>query len=499
MADQDRAAYTVVREGNFFDRMYYLYHRLGIQNNLLVSARYVPTSGGGRLSRAQVTAALKQVVEAHSGLAAVAVPRPSPKKGNHRLHVALLHRIDLDACVEFLDDEEPGPEFFSRLHNQWDWVADEPEMPWWKVYVLDGQDVVFLYHHGMADGLSGMTFHKTFLRALNSLSPDGAVSTEKVLTIDPSKTALFPHTTTLSKHKASILFSVWEHIKYVIFRLWFGKTLLFNDLPPSKPYLASATEVATPGQQAVTRVSSVRVSAKKMGTILAACRKNQTTFTPLLATMFLVTFAAEVFPNAAAGISSCPYSLFPYLRMPKLAGVEKLDGVMTNGAAATFEKHYLKKYRDAMVGTGKEGKALDIDAAWRLTREYRQYMQTYMPERGMLAWIGCELLGADIEDFVNQGLSSIGNLMKMIFSVSNIGAFAMADEPPAQAAWRVDDLQFSVAASNGNHGYHGFKFAVAGVKGGDTIINCSCEEDVVTREMAEQVLALTMEKIEAMI
>lgn len=106
-----------------------MYHRLGIQSNVAASARYASINGNERLSRASVVAALKQVVDAHSMLSTVGVQRPSANKGKHRVHIAMLHQINVEECVEFLEGVEPSPEFFEKVHNQWDWLEDEPTRP----------------------------------------------------------------------------------------------------------------------------------------------------------------------------------------------------------------------------------------------------------------------------------------------------------------------------------------------------------------------------------
>ena len=483
--------------------MYYLYHRLGIMNDIIVSARYSSVHADQKLTRASVLAALKQVVEAHSMLSVVAVPRPSAKKGKHRLHDAMLHRINLEECVEFLDGVEAGPQFFEKLHNQWNWTDDEPTRPWWKVYVLDGRDVVFVFHHLVCDGLSGMTFHRTFIKALNSLPPDITNSSplENIVTFDPSKTKLFPLAITLSRHKPNFLELIYFHLFFIFMRLIYGKKVLFADLPRAKPYLTSYDAVATPDQRTITNVSTFRISSEKMGSILAACRKHKTTFTPLLNVMCLVTFAAETFPKAKVGMSAYAYSIIKHVNMPKLEGIERRDGVMANLAGGSQHPHFLGQYRDCMVDMGSGQKALDTTSAWELVQSYGQLMQDFMPNRGMRNWSACALIGPNLEDYASQGLSSVGPLMSMTFTNSNLGVFTLGNDEDevVKRPWMIDDFQWSVPAANGNQGSRGFKFSVAGIKGGDTVINLTYEEGIVSREMAETVLKSTMEKIEAML
>lgn len=513
MTDAHNQSYTLVREGSesptrfqcthanradFYDRMYYLFHRLGIQSNIILSARYSPSHGNGKLQREHVFAALKEVIAAHPALSVVAVRRPTSKRGKHNVHVAILHRIDIAQCVEFLDDEEQGARFLEKVHNEWEWLEDEPTKPWWKVYVLGGREVVFVYHHLICDGLSGMTFHRTFIKALNAIPPDGPLSTETVIARDPSKVTLFPLSTTIAKHKPNVLEVLYTALKFLLLRVIFRMRVLFADLPPAKPYLKSVSAVATPEQRTVTLVASARIDGETMAAVVEACRRNNTTFVPLLAVAILVTFAVDIFPEAWFGCSCYAYGIAKYLRMPKLEGVHARDGLMVNAASAGHAIHRLQPYRNAMADGGH---TVDKTVAWGLVREYGEDMKAYMPHRGMRTWIGCTQSPPDLEGFISQAMPFVGHLQSMVFQISSLGAFEAgeAEEPEARPAWRIDDCQFSAPAMNGNIDCHGFKFQIAGVKGGDTVINLSSEEGVVSREVMQRVLDLTVEKIKAMV
>ncbi|KAM5348793.1 hypothetical protein ACJ41O_008616 [Fusarium nematophilum] len=428
--------------------MFYLYHRLGTQSNILVSARYVP-NGSTKLSRDTVAAALLTVVEVHPRLRIVSVRRPSSNRGKHQLHNAVLHRIDLDSA---------GPEFFEKVHNQWDWTDDGPTRPWWKVYVLDGRDAVFIFHHGLADGASGMTFHRTFLRALNAMPAGGPGYLDSTMTLDPATAEKPPDAIFLCDTRYSILELIWTHLKHFMIRLFFGWAMLFAHLPPAKPLFVSITDTASPEQRTVTRVSSLRIQSAKMDKILAACRQRGATFTPLLIVMFLVTFSFDMFPGAKIGRSRFAFDVRPLIRRPKVNETAESDGTIMIGGAGGDHTHWLPKYRRVMAAglNKKSGRgagdapSVNVEEAQRLARHYRRLMRDNIPSRWMRGVIACKLQGDDLEDFVDSGFPAVERIVSRTLLVSSLGAFAAAkSREEVSPRWKIEDVQFSAPRPTG--------------------------------------------------
>ncbi|KAI5467790.1 alcohol acetyltransferase [Mariannaea sp. PMI_226] len=494
-----------------YDRVFYMAHRLGLQSNILVSARYSPVrkeskdSSEHRLSWEAVVAALRSVVETHQVLRSVAVVRKSPKNNKHYLKLAMLHTIDLNQCIEFLEDDIVGPELFQKIHNTWEWLEEEPIRPWWKVYVVRGRDVVWVSHHAVCDANSGIPFHRTFLHGINSYMSERPIALDPIVSINPSSATHSCDALALSKHKASIIEILWTSITRSLIRLLLGSGLMFTSLPQPKPYFRSVSEVAPLNMRTVTTVSALRIPAQKMNRILAACRANNTTFTGLLMVMLLTTFAVDLFPDDWVGCSLFAFDIRPYLKIPELHPEVAQDGIMLNGGSGGFLTHWLKNYRKLMTKSENEGHpvtCLDSEAVWKLARTYRREMTEGMPSRFMRAWAAAKWLPKDLEKLVDWIFDGIGNATSMTFLCSNLGAFsfqASEKEASVKQSWIIEDLQFSAASVNGNVGSRGFVFNVVGVKGRDTVIHLSCEEGVVSREMAEKSLKLTMDKIDLLL
>jgi hypothetical protein len=139
-----------------FEVLTHVFHNLGIQSNVVVSAKYSHKSEV--LSPAIVFRALREVLKEHPTLSIIGVAQPSEKKkGNHRLWEVRLPVINLQDCVEFVDTPNDGDDNLARqyeaIHNQWFDTANISK-PWWKLLVVKGSHVFFIYHHSIGDGLS---------------------------------------------------------------------------------------------------------------------------------------------------------------------------------------------------------------------------------------------------------------------------------------------------------------------------------------------------------
>ncbi|KAM0244891.1 hypothetical protein ACHAP5_005797 [Fusarium lateritium] len=494
--------YTLVKGTGSLQRNWYLYHRLGIWSNILVSAHYT-CANGHKLNQSTIIEALRHVVQAHSALWHVFVQRPSPNRGNHELHTGRLHAIDLEKCVELLDYDQNNPEVtsddFERAHNEWSCTADEPDRPWWKLLVK-GNNIVFVYHHSLGDGMSGMIFHREFLAALNSLT------VTKKVEIARSDTLVYADENIQSpvepedvwEGKDSIWEIIWMQLIWLFFKLLYGSNRIFGDLPPSKPHLKSATAVANPEERTVTRISAYRIPAQDMSLILNACRKHQTTFTPLLITMLTVVLATDFYPNAKIGATRFNFDLRPRMNMSRVGG-GTVNGTFVNAAGSWQRWHNLGPFRQVLVTKGDEkDTTLDSRSVWKLVKDYKEEMTCAISGKAIRHWIGVKRLGTDLETLVGQGFPSISFLLKPTVSVSNIGSFDNAqvgDVEKDRGPWRVDDMQFSAGAVNGNQGTHGAIFHVCGVKGGDTVITATYEDGIVPREMADRILERTVTRM----
>lgn len=467
-------------------------HRLGIQSNVLVAARY-----NHDLSKPEVYAAVRSIVTTHPGLATVAEMYASGKKGHHDVRHLLLHTVNLDYCVEFVEREgaDVDARFIEEVHNKgWYWTSVEPGQPWWKVIVLNRRSVVFVFHHMLCDGRFGVMFHRDFLAVLNSPSGDLPSSAlDPIIRIDPATAKLPDCVPRLTDMKPSIIRGIFGGL-FCLFLSLFASRLFFSDLPPPKPMRLEPAVVVEPEERTVARIEQRRIPADKMARILAACRAHQTTFSPLLNVLTTMVLAVDHYPKATLGFFRTAVDARPQLNACA-SGAEIMDG-----ASGVYNIPGLAPFREA---DAKKDPAL----VWKLVKAYGDEMHRAVWSKSTFdlrssslgEYLVTSLLDLDLEGIISQVLPSMQRAMNHCIVMSNIGAFPGA--PPvdgAPARWQVDDMQFSAAPLNRICGSD-MVFDVAGVKGHDTVLTVNYTQGVLADERVDAILNGIMDRLDALI
>ncbi|OHF00905.1 hypothetical protein CORC01_03733 [Colletotrichum orchidophilum] len=511
----DSRNYTVVRKTTNLDRMFFLYHRLGIQSNVLVAARYASAQPGKQrliLSDEAVFSALHAVVTKYPELGLVGVVERTGEGDKHLLSLATLKHVNLVRCVQFIDDEttQVDAELLEKLHGQWHWADGiEEGVPWWKVIVVGRRDVVFVYHHLICDGAFGMTFHREILDALNAVAvSDTGSAPPRIIQLDPDSVRLSKALENTIHKKPAVLGVIYNLLVFLFYRFMYAKKLFFVDFPKPKELLKDPMAVAGPSDRTVTKVTTCRIPFEKTDAIIKACRAHNTTFTPFLAVVVAGTLAADFYPHAEVGFTRYAVDM----RATGCFDTTSPDeGKLLNLAASLPEPERLNKYRQAFsqssaVGDKEKGLAATVNAkaAWNLIQDYGRRMlesRTGGEESPLYkAWISGNALRPSLEDFTEK-LPSMGLFMQNSFSVSNVGSLKTA--PPSsnveEPLVKIEDVQFSAGPVQGAVGYHGIVFNVAGVAGGDTVINACTEGGMAPEGMAEAVLDGVMARVNALL
>lgn len=378
--------------------------------------------------------------------------------------------------------------------------------PWWKL-VVKGQDLAFVFHHIVGDGMSGRVFHRELLDALNS-ADSTAPPGEGGYTLHRADTEWHvpPDPLDVWEGRNNILELIWLTLYWILVFTWYGKSYCYNNFPSPKPLVRPASAVAKPSERNVTRIVTHRIPASKMARIIAACRKNQVTFTPLFSTMLTIVLATEFYPTVKICVSRFVYDLRRQLPMDKIEGGTK-NGIIFNATAGGGVRKSLGPFRKAIpFKEGKNPKIMSVRDApieatvvWPLVRSYKQTMTKLMYGSSIRLWASWRLLPATLEGFLDQVYSTLNLTLPPTHFVSNLGTFSAGpvagEKDGGTKRWRITDSQFSVGVTNGNIGSRGPIFSACGVKGGDTVIHAACEEGVVTKEEARDILERVMHRI----
>jgi Alcohol acetyltransferase len=479
-----------------YEVMTHLFHDLGIQSNIFVSARYSHT-GSEILTPAKVSAALASVVHEHTALSIIGITQPSEKKkGNHRLWEARLPSIAFQDCVEFIDDQPDGDEalsnVFENAHNEW-FDAHDTSKPWWKLIIVNGKHVVFVYHHSIGDGLSGHAFHRSLLAALNEKQKASPLNETAATTfVSDQATNPLPNPLDQIDDKLSWLHVISHLILWHIIRFFINqKHFLFSDATFSKSF-PTAVKPLPVEERTVTKVQTLRIKKDDMKKCLDACRQHNTSFTALLQTLILVTLATDIYPKAKIGFSRLAVNIRPLLR------VNPGRDVFTNAASQYARKQFLGKYRAAGRTTSSEqsppqGVHVNVPAFWELARRYKADMsRSWKSRKSLQDFLTGKLLGEDDEEvgtFYGLGLYQNNG-----FLISNLGAFEPKQEM-ANGGWKITDVGFSAGEIRAALGDAGIIFNVSSVKEGDCLIIATYEEGVLESEMVRRVLGGIMERL----
>lgn len=188
------------------------------------------------------------------------------------------------------------------------WQDLETTSPWRLVIVRSDsdaiafEDIIFVFHHSLLDGMSAKLFHKHLLTALNTIS-----------TTDDST----PHKLTFTA--APDLPLGQEDTVPATMSLPFMLRTLWSELAPSylkpKPTPIWAAKDVTLSVPNITRLIPVDISAADTKQLLAACKSHNTTLTALLHALIL-SLLSRRFPSSKFTCAT-PMSLRPYSSDPK--------------------------------------------------------------------------------------------------------------------------------------------------------------------------------------
>ncbi|KAI9788317.1 MAG: hypothetical protein M1816_007003 [Peltula sp. TS41687] len=474
---------TKLRELGSYEQFRVVMHRLGFHYNVAVAGRYTTS---GSLDRRLIFLALRQAINEHPALG---VTVSEPGDSGSKPHFIRLEKFDLSRIVSFVEvptDEDAKRKEIDRVLSEQNSLGFEigNGLPLWRILVLQEQgnkigsptDLIFVWHHVIADGRSGLVFHSTILKALNShASTEGASDTSDGLmtTVFPPARSVYPameQILTLQKNgvlaRISHSFKPWIDMWLPKDKTnkWSGSPYLYE--PPVK-----------------TLIRQLYVPAESLVRLEERCHSEKTSITALLQTA-IAKILMEMIPNAEHLRCAVAISLRRFIP-PKYAIDESLMGLWISAFHVEYFRPDILKEKQVFP--------------WDVARKSKRRIEQEIAKGDNDLSIGAAKF---IKDFRATLMGKIGKKREDSFAVTNLGVFdgsptpADADgvkqqeELPAQDPWRISKIIFSQSCHVSGSA---IQFCVVSTKGRDMTISLSWQEGVVSVDEASRV-AETLQK-----
>ena len=431
-----------------------LYHSISVINTYRTKVTYDFAQ-----TQILVSAALAKVIERHPilsyGIHGETTAHPS---------YVPVNEVDLDEKIYYCELNSVD-EILNHLEAELDipWTSQET-IPPWKLLVVQHAIVdptifyiAFIYHHALADGLSGIAVHESLSQALNELSGQPRLPIERLKrTPGNHSSKLKPCIENLVKFNISWSFLISEALQEYspsLFRYFFGKkptTFTGRDCEVSE---------MIPCQ---TNLRLLELKADVVKPLLAKCQQKKVARTSLLSVIFVRALALAV-PSAEAFIGSIPYSL---RRSSGTAYDEMVNQV--SALQTEYEVHLLQTLR----------RSSEIEESiWTAAAHNSSGLQDHLSNCLQDNPVGLLPYVSDHHVFYQKKL---GKKREQTFEVSNLGSVQPSASP--DDVWNVERVIFAQCAAPVGAA---LALNVAGVNGGPMTVTFSWQDKIVEDEVVE--------------
>ncbi|KAE9368849.1 hypothetical protein N431DRAFT_470533 [Stipitochalara longipes BDJ] len=381
-----------------------------------------------------------------------------------------LESIDISKCIDhrILDSSTPEEyeqgltEILEHQHRQlWSNIHCQPL---WKLIIVQSKalssektvfDAIFAWHHAIADGLSGMVFHRSLQEALNG----PAIIAMADHTIKISDTiSLFPPQEEMIKFKIS-----WSFLLAAVWHTMRPKWLFPDSSPPW-----TAANVPTNTENFEPHIKLISIPSEDVASILSACREQKTTLTGLFQALIVSSLAIRV-PNATSFTSSTPFS-------PRsISGISS-----TSDIAVQVCSHSSKHTPDVIAAIrASSDSAQATHQIWTVARSFRNSLAADMAQMPRDNVVGLLQYAGSIH---NMFLSKLGKRRDDTFQVSNIGTFK---NDIREGEWRIERMFFTQCGMAGS----AFYFNATSVVDGPLSISVTWMEGDIEEQLIGNIVA----------
>lgn len=403
-----------------FEKYSSVRHKLGLYNNVSLTAKYAKKSNQSPL-RSLILPAIAKVVHRHQILSAI--PQDEDLESAYFVQ---LPSIDLERAVTFVerkwtdnntDRDIELDELLQQQHNI-NFKGDDGELPYWRLIILSPpRDVssffaCFVFHHAIGDGQSGLAFHRSFHEALLAVDMDPMRPDEPQTVAKPPVTPLIPSL---------------EQMHPLPLSFWFILSALWKSIFPGKNeklWTGRAIDFAFQTR----RIHNIVIPADRTSALITASRAHRVsltaTVTSLLALAVFSTLDVEKWDSLKANV---PISL------RRCLPVDKVDndtmGTYVTTATADFQRaHVLPLVKER----------LRSDFVWKAAQDTKGTIDAAVSRGGKNDVVGLLRWAGPLKKFFE---GKQGKQPDASFEFSNVGVFRYAKEP-SKGEWKIEDVIF---------------------------------------------------------
>jgi Alcohol acetyltransferase len=414
-------------------------HSLGFYRAVAVTATYSCPEPLGELEHI-VWRALREVVPRHPVLCCGIINEDTKDPAFIRLKA-----IDLRQNVTLKSEEANADEglvnCLEEEHSKlW---PDLRSRPGWRLILLNARrnenskgtqigqpaaqaphvalDAVFVWHHALCDGLSGVAFHRSLLEELRRVSRQNLPFNRSPLIQIPDTLRLSPPIEKLMRFPLT-----WTFIGQQLWN-YFVPPWLLGEPPVCNPKWINVGVASTSMGNYKSRMRLISLPAEAVVHLLLACRKAKVTLTALLQG---VVGASLIELGATGFTAQTPYS------MRKFVGT--LSSEMVNQVSMfniDYDNHFI-----ANVTRNTP----DTELVWEIARHMRDRMEEEMARAPTDNFIGMLPYLSDYHGFLRKKLGKHNGT----FEISNLGIFKRntGEQASRNDEWEIERVVFSQSA-----------------------------------------------------
>ncbi|KAK5712727.1 Alcohol acetyltransferase [Elasticomyces elasticus] len=448
---------AVVRPAGLNERRCISRDVLGVYGTLVMCARY--HQDGDVPLRDQINKALKSCIVEHPVLRTIILDVES-----EATKLAQQSALNLEDHVRYLELNDTRNDGSQTLQALLEHAHNEPLDPWhlrpaWRLYVVPIPSVAsmgtttqshlaFTYSHALADGFSGMLFHKTLLGALNSPADNAFDNEPGFECLDGMKSLLPP------LENAAVLPISWSFLLRPLMGEFLPSLLVralgLSSEKSSNLWTGAQERLKSPPRPQLlhTAVRHRLIPNVLLERALTVCRSHEARLTGLLAVLMAQALASAL---CTRGIIKDEYRAT--LPIDLRRHIPEAQNSMANYASATYGTVTVLQEQQQQILTARD---------WSMAQELTKALTT---ASSTLADQPVALLKY-LSNFRDWTLRQVSKPAEGSFEVSNAGAFDNA-VLPSDAGWTLQDMMFSQSA---NALGDPFNVNVASTKGGPLAI-----------------------------